>query len=248
MDLILLARIPSVGLSFGGPLTPMVRRLLWANGLVFGLEILLFKLPSTDGLGWYLPFLRLFGLTPALTLGRGWLWQLVSYMFLHSVESLTHILWNMLMLWMFGCELERHWGSRAFLRYYLITGVGAALTVIAVTPASPAVTIGASGALFGLLLAYGMQFPNRLVYLYFLIPIRVKWMVLFAGIVTLYMVLMAPGGGISHLAHLGGLAFGWVYLKRAWRIHQLAAELRWHWRRRRFRVYRDDESRGAPFH
>ncbi len=240
MDFIF-ARFQPVSFSLGGPLTPMVRRLLWANGLVFALEVLLAAFPHTRGL--YIQFVHLFGLTPAMVLQRGWAWQVFTYMFLHDAGGLFHLLWNMLMLWMFGGELERSWGSRAFLRYYLITGIGAALTVLAVTPGSPIPTIGASGALFGLLLAYGMQYPNRLLYVFLVVPMRAKWVVVFSGLVTLYSLLMAPGGGISHLAHLGGLVVGWLYLKRAWRVRQLLAEMRWHWRRRRFRVYRDEEAR-----
>ena len=243
------ARFQTAAPSFLGPLTPMVRRLLWANGIVFLAEAIIFA--SSPDHRWYALSVHLLGLTPARVLGEGWVWQLATYMFLHEVTSLWHLFWNMFMLWMFGGEIERLWGGRAFLRYYFITGIGAGLTVLAVTPAAMVPTIGASGALFGLLLAYGMTFPNRLVYIYFLFPIRVKWLVVLAGFVSLYSILTAPGGGISHLAHLGGLVFGWLYLKRAWRIRQLIAELRWNWRRRSIRIYRDDEpppSRGPWVH
>jgi membrane associated rhomboid family serine protease len=242
----LFARFQPAGLMLGGPLTPMVRRLLWANGLVFLLEVILFLLPG--GRQGYLAFVRWFGLVPFEVLGRGRVWQLATYMFLHEVTSLGHILWNMLSLWMFGTELERSWGGREFLRYYLITGVGAGLTVLALTPGLAAPTIGASGALFGLLLAYGMQFPNRVIYLYFLLPVRARWVAIFAGLVTLYFVVMAPGGGISYVAHLGGLVAGWLYLKRAWRIRQIVAEIRWHWRRRRFRIARERDDRDFRIH
>lgn len=235
------ARFQPVSISFGGPLTPVVRRLLWANGLVFLVEVLLVAIPRVEG--GYALFLHLFGLVPARVLTQGWVWQLFTYMFVHEVTTLFHILWNLLMLWMFGGEIERAWGSRAFLRYYLITGVGAGLTVLAVTPGSPIPTIGASGALFGLLLAYGMQFPNRVLYVFLVVPMRARWVVVFSGLVTLYSLLVVRGGGVSHLAHLGGLVVGWLYLKRVWRIRQLVAELRWHWRRRRFRVYGEEDRR-----
>lgn len=236
-----MARFQPVSVSFGGPPPTVVRRLLWANGLVFLLEVIVYALPQG---GWrYAQLVHLLGLVPARALGQGWLWQMFTYMFLHEVTTLFHILWNLLMLWMFGSELERAWGGRAFLRYYLITGLGAGLTVLAVTPGSPVPTIGASGALFGLLLAYGMQFPNRLLYVFLIFPMRAKWVVVLSGLITLYSLLVARGGGISHLAHLGGLVFGWLYLKRAWRVRQLIAELRWHWRRRRFRVYKEEDSR-----
>lgn len=233
-------------MSLGGPLTPVVRRLLWANGIVFLLEVVLYNIPG--GPQGYLWFRYLFGLVPSEVLGRGWVWQLGTYMFLHEVTALGHILWNMLSLWVFGAELERSWGGREFLRYYLITGVGAGLAVVALTPRLAAPTIGASGALFGLLLAYGMLFPNRVIYIYFLLPVRARWVVIIAGLVTLYFVVMAAGGGISYVAHLGGLVIGWLYLKRAWRVRQLIAELRWHWRRRRFRIARDTNDRDFRIH
>jgi membrane associated rhomboid family serine protease len=226
----------------------MVRRLLWANGLVFALEVLIV---AGFGPGGYEALMRNFGLVPASVVGRLWVWQLGTYMFLHSVGRgilPLHLLFNMLMLWVFGGDLERTWGSRAFLRYYLFTGVGAGLTVLMVTPSSPVPTIGASGALYGILMAYGLLFPNRIVHIYFLFPVRVKWLVIFAGFMTLYASLTQPGTGISHLAHLGGLVFGWIYLKRAWRIRQLLAELRWRIRRRRFRVHDDDSTPGTRYH
>jgi membrane associated rhomboid family serine protease len=233
-------------MSLGGPLTPVVRRLLWANGIVFLLEVVLFNLPG--GPRGYLWFRYLFGLVPAEVLGRGWVWQLGSYMFLHEVTALGHILWNMLSLWVFGAELERSWGPREFLRYYLITGVGAGLAVVLLTPRQTAPTIGASGALFGLLLAYAMQFPNRVIYIYFLLPVRARWVAIIAGLVTLYFVVMASGGGISYVAHLGGLVVGWLYLKRVWRLRQLIAEMRWYWRRRRFRIARGASDRDYRIH
>ena len=236
------ARFSPASYRIGGPLTPMVRRLLWANFIVFGLEVVAF---AALGPGGFESLVRFFGLVPAYVLGRGWVWQLGSYLFLHSIQGGIlpfHLLFNMLMLWIFGGDLERSWGSRAFLRYYLFTGIGGGLTVLAVSPGSTIPTIGASGALYGILMAYGLLFPNRIVHIYFLFPVKVKWLVVFAGFMTLYASLTQPGSGVSHLAHLGGLVFGWIYLKRAWRIRELLAELRWHIRRRRFRVFDDDDT------
>jgi len=244
----MLARVPGTTLSFGGPLTPMVRRLLWANGLVFLLEVILLKISAGGGSSGYDVLVGIFGLTPRNVIGRGWVWQLGTYMFLHEVSTLWHIGLNMLTLWMFGGDLERLWGGTGFLRYYLICGVGAGLTVLAIAHASGVPTIGASGALFGILLAYGMQFPDRILLISFVLPVRARWFVLFMGLITLYYILAAPRAGISDLAHLGGLVFGWLYLKRAWRVRQLVAEMRWHWRRRRFRVYGGDDRRGPRVH
>jgi membrane associated rhomboid family serine protease len=145
-----------------------------------------------------------FGMTPSMVL-RGYLWQPVSYMFLHA--GFMHLIFNMLALWMFGVDLERRWGQRAFYRYYFVCGVGAALTTILVgllpLASTRAVyvipTIGASGAIYGLLLAYAILFPNRIIY-YFIFPIPVRIYVLLAGLLVLYE------------SALGGLIFGYLYL------------------------------------
>jgi len=152
----------------------------------------------------------LLGLVPVLVF-KGWIWQFVTYMFLHG--SFFHILFNMLALWMFGSELEYLWGTRRFVKYYFFTGVGAAITSTLVTPHSTIPTIGASGAIYGLLLAYGVTFPNRPILLYFLFPIRAKYFVILFGVVELLASFSQPHSGIAHFAHLGGLLFGWIYLK-----------------------------------
>src|SRR5688572_18194650 len=131
-----------------------------------------------------------FGMTPALVV-RGYVWQPVSYMFLHA--GFMHLIFNMLALWMFGVDLERRWGKTAFLRYYFVCGVGAALTCIfvgllplaATAPVYAIPTVGASGAIYGLLLAYAILFPNRIIY-YFIFPIPVRIYVLLAGLLVLY--------------------------------------------------------------
>ena len=92
-----------------------------------------------------------------------------------------HLIFNMLILWMFGSEMERTWGSETFIRFYLFTGVGAGALSLVTAPSSISVTIGASGALFGILLAYAMTYPNRMVYVYFLFPVKVKYLVIFLG-------------------------------------------------------------------
>jgi membrane associated rhomboid family serine protease len=131
-----------------------------------------------------------------------------------------HLIFNMLALWMFGVDLERRWGRTAFLRYYFVCGVGAALTVLFVSllplaatgPVYIIPTIGASGCIYGLLLAYAMFFPNRIIY-YFIFPIPVRIYVLLAGLLVLYESARGgSGGGVAHFAHLGGLVFGYLYL------------------------------------
>ena len=113
--------------------------------------------------------IQIFGLTPAYVIGELFLWQLVTYLFLHG--DFFHILFNMFALWMFGSELERAWGSKEFLKFYLVTGVGAGLFSVALEPGSLIPTIGASGSVYGILMAYGMMFPERYIYLYFLFPV-----------------------------------------------------------------------------
>lgn len=169
-----------------------------------------------------------FGLVPALA-WKGWVWQLFTYMFLHG--SFVHILFNMLALWMFGSELENLWGTRRFIKYYFFTGVGAGVTTALLNANSIVPTIGASGAVYGLLLAYGVTFPNRPILLYFLFPIKAKYFVILFGLIELFASFSGSRSGIAHLAHLGGLVFGWLYLKglpgqRAWQRNRRERKLR----------------------
>lgn len=171
-----------------------------------------------------------FGLNPRLVFTRGFLWQPFTYMFLHA--GLWHVGLNMLMLWMFGSELERIWGHREFLRYYFITGVGSGLFslvpyLFAVFTGSSMVPsiIGASGAVYAILLAYAMTYPERTVLLYFIMPIKVKYLMLIMGVITFLSV--GNGDGISHITHLGGLVVGWVYLKRSGRYRRVDLNLPW---------------------
>src|SRR5690606_12189968 len=111
-----------------------------------------------------------------------YLWQLATYMFLHG--GFMHILFNMFALWMFGGELERTWGTRPFVRFYLVCGIGAGITTVLATPGSVIPTIGASGAVYGILLAYGILFPDRIIYLYMILPIKAKYFVMIIGAIT----------------------------------------------------------------
>jgi membrane associated rhomboid family serine protease len=224
--------------SFGpGPLTPAIKALVVANVAAFLVSLVL---PAVT--------LRL-GLRPADVFGSLALWQPVTYMFLHG--GIFHILFNMLALWMFGVELERMWGSRFFLKFYFVAGVGAAVTTLACSflPFAFAnqlyysLTIGASGAVYGVLLAYARYFPHRPILLYFVFPIPAKYFVMIIGAISLLSAMSGPGGGIAHATHLGGLAAGYIYLRSGARTH-LIAEIKYRylkWRinrmRRRFDVY-----------
>ena len=227
--------------SFGpGPLTPAVKALIYANVAAFVL-------------GLFLPMTGLLGLAPYAVIRRLWLWQPVTYMFLHG--GLFHILFNMLALWMFGVELERMWGTAYFTRYYMLTGIGAALTTLGASflPFAFAdriyysVTIGASGASYGLLLAYAMYYPNRQVYMYFLFPVPVKVFVIIIGAISLLSALSDASGGLAHVTHLGGLVVGYVYLKGGG--SGLSAEIKYRylkWKMNRLRRKFDLVSGGRP--
>ena len=151
-----------------------------------------------------------------------YLFQLFTYMFLHG--GIGHLLLNMLALWMFGLPLEQTWGTRRFLKYYFLCGVGAGIcdTTINVLLGHNTSTIGASGAIYGLLLAFGVLFPDTQVLMYFLFPIKAKYLVMIYGAVELLSALGSGNSGVSNIAHLGGMLFGLVYLKvpmRAGRLH-----------------------------
>jgi membrane associated rhomboid family serine protease len=138
------------------------------------------------------------------------IWQPITYMFMHG--GVWHVAINMFVLWMFGSELETIWGRNEFLKYYFVTGVGAGIIWLFFNiGGSSAILIGASGAVYGILMAYGMIFPNRTVYVYFLFPVKVKWFVLFIGAIA-FISSMGTSSNISHLTHLSGMLIGYLYL------------------------------------
>jgi membrane associated rhomboid family serine protease len=148
-----------------------------------------------------------FGLIPLLVWKKYFLWQLFTYIFLHG--GFSHIFFNLLALWMFGGELESYWGSKKFLFYFFLCGIGAGIFTVLF---SSYPVIGASGAIYGILLAYGWLFPNRPILIYFLFPIPAKYMVIIFGLIELFSSSSGTGGGIAHLTHLGGLVFGFFYM------------------------------------
>jgi membrane associated rhomboid family serine protease len=225
------------GFGIGGGWTPAVKTLIISCVIVFVLQIF-------DRVAGNPFFTAKFGLRPFDVTQNYYLWQLVTYIFLHG--GLMHILFNMLGLFMFGSELELLWGTRQFTKYFFICGIGAALTTMMAGPASPTITIGASGAIYGILLAYGLLFPNRIIYLYMVIPIPAKWFVVIIGAITFLSSMSATGGGIAHLAHLGGMLFGFLYLKGGRLFPDLRSRYdRWHRARlrRKFDVYYNERHR-----
>lgn len=138
-------------------------------------------------------------------------WQLVSYMFLHA--GFGHIFFNLFALWMFGQAIENYWGTNRFVVYYFLTGIGAALLHLLVGGGG-APTLGASGAVYGILLAFGMMFPNRPIMLLFPpIPMKAKYFVAIFGAIELISGLSRASSGIAHFAHLGGMLVGFILIK-----------------------------------
>ena len=187
-----------------GAVTPAVKLLLIANTAVFVLQTVL-----GTATGYRLEFY--FGLVPPLVLHEFYVWQLFTYQFLHG--GLFHILFNMLAVWMFGCDLERRWGTNFFLRYYFLTVIGGGILNTIFLPNQMGPSIGASAGVYGILLAYGLIYPNRIIYFYFLFPIKMKHFVWIIGAIALYSSFSAGQSGIAHLAHLGGMVFGYLYLR-----------------------------------
>lgn len=222
---------------FGGPATRAVKSIIIVNVAAFFLQIVggLFR---SNIIEFY------FGLIPVRVTQEFMIWQFVTYMFLHG--GVFHILINMLMLYMFGNELERLWGTRRFVKYYFITGIGAGVCSWIVGINTFAVIIGASGAIYGLLLAYGVTYPNRIVYLSFLFPVKVKWMVLIMGAVAFLSSISTSNTGVAHVAHLGGMLVGYAYLKgKNWRslYRNFEAQRQQDRLKRQFEVYYGDVRR-----
>jgi membrane associated rhomboid family serine protease len=220
--------------SFGpGPITPAVKWIIWTNVAMY-VATLAFPVIFSP-----------LALAPSKVIESGWIWQPVTYMFLHA--GAMHILFNMLGIWMFGVELERMWGTKFFVRYYAVTGIGAAITTLAAAflpfefAASiyNSLTVGASGALYGLLLAFAKYYPDRPILMMLLFPVPAKYFVIIIGALSF----ATGGGGVAHAAHLGGLLFGYLYLRNGGG-GSLTAEIKYRylkWKmnrlRRKFDVY-----------
>lgn len=188
---------------------PVIKNLLILNGLLFLAQIV-------NGEFMY-RFLALWPLgTPFANVPDFWPWQLVTYSFLHG--GFGHIFFNMFALWMFGVQIENTWGTRRFAIFYFVCVIGAGLVQLVVATmaaanGTPYPTVGASGGVFGILLAFGMMFPNQPIYLYFLVPIKAKWFVIGYGVLELWAGIAGTQSGVAHFAHLGGMAFGFLLIQ-----------------------------------
>ena len=189
-------------------------------GFPKGVKWLLISNVAIFVIGYFAGLLRMYPfaglqLTPVDVVKYFSVWQLATYAFLHG--GFGHIIWNMLALWMFGADIEQMWGTSRFMQFYFFCAVGAGICVVIANYALPwgnpyLPTIGSSGAIFGILMAYAILFADREILFGFLIPIKVKWFVLIIGAVA-FLSSFGVNNGVSNFAHLGGLLFGYLFLK-----------------------------------
>ncbi len=188
---------------------PVIKNLLILNGLAFlaGMTPVLGSALMQWFALWPLGASRIAGFAGFMP------WQLATYSFLHG--GFTHLLFNMFALWLFGVQIENTWGSRRFAVFYFVCVVGAALIQLVVASSEGAIypTVGASGGIFGILLAFGMMFPNQPIYLYFLFPIKAKWFVILYGLLELWAAASGSQPGVANFAHLGGMLFGFLLIQ-----------------------------------
>jgi len=198
---------------FGGfsVFPPVIKNLLIINVAVFFLQVIANNLMVGGKPLWYVLNMW-FALNPIGGDFNFQIWQLVTYQFMHG--GFGHIFFNMFALWMFGMEIENYWGSKKFLTYYLLCGVVAGLFQLFLTPllgSAAAVTIGASGAVYGVLIGFALMFPDRYIYLYFLLPIKAKYLIGFL-IVLEFLLVDSAQSNVAHLAHLGGALAGFLFI------------------------------------
>ncbi len=202
-------RHPSSTSFYGNAIPKGVKWLLISNIGVFVLHFFAMEFGFGD-------FFLDFSLWPRAVLGAFAVWQLVTYLFLHG--GFSHILFNMFALWMFGADLERDWGTRWFLEFYFLCGIGAGLCVVAASVVFGGLdvpTIGSSGAIYGLLMAFGVLYPDRIVLFSFLFPIKAKHFVMIIGALAFMSSFAGSSSNVSHVAHLGGMIFGYFFLMRS---------------------------------
>jgi membrane associated rhomboid family serine protease len=186
-----------------GSMPPAIKGLLIANVAGF----LVAKLVGPQ-------MFDLFGLIPEQLVFHRWVWQPFTYLFLHG--SIWHLIFNLFALWMFGMPVEAQWGEAEFLKYYFLCGLGAALASTAMGVHSTVPVIGASGSVYGLLVAFAMLYPDAVVYLYFLIPVKAAHMAILFGALEFFAGATGATPGIARFAHLGGMVTGYLYIRWWW--------------------------------
>jgi membrane associated rhomboid family serine protease len=208
-----------------------VNKIVTINILVFILQFIFIRSSFTD----YLI------LHPSSVVSRGYIWQLITYMFLHG--DLFHIAFNLLVIWMLGTTLEGVWGSNRFLKYYLVCGLGGA--AFSFVFAYNKGVLGASAAVYGILLAYAVLFPYNELYIWGLFPIQARTLVIFLAGIEFLSGILWRGDGIAHFAHIGGMAAGLIYMRtdhRAWRLRDTLKKL---WSKFPLRITLDKNESGG---
>jgi membrane associated rhomboid family serine protease len=225
--------------SFGsigpGGISPVVKTLIIVCSAVFLVQ-------QVDQRAGADAFIREFGLVPFQVTHQFFIWQLFTYIFLHG--GILHILFNMLFLWMFGTDLERIWGSRTFTKFFFLCGIGGAVFKTLLNPSSLQPTVGASGAILGVLVGYAFLFPDRQIIVY-IFPIKVKWFVIGYAALNLFSSIQG-GGSTDYLVHLGGMLTAVVYMKGGGIFPDLKSRYdKWQRARlrRKFEVYYNERHR-----
>jgi membrane associated rhomboid family serine protease len=212
--------------GFGGfsVFPPVIKNLLIINGIVFLINNVLLANLMVSGIPAESIITRYFALIPISGIPLGYNpmtnetmtalfypWQLITYQFLHG--SFSHIFFNMFALWMFGMEIENLWGSKKFLLYYLLCGVGGAVTQLLLQffgGYGSAPTVGASGSIFGVMIAFAMMFPDRYIYIYFLIPVKAKYLIAF--LIVIEFISAGEPSLVAHVVHIGGALVGFLFI------------------------------------
>lgn len=194
--------------------TSAIKILVSINFLIFLLQ----SVSKSEGL-----FFPLFGLVPKLVWSELMIWQPVTYIFFHG--GIWHVLINMFVLWMFGSELERLWGKSHFLRFYFYTGIGSGLITLLFNYQSITPIVGASGSVYGVLLAYGLTYPNRKVYLYGLIPIKSLWFVIGIGLIA-FISSFNNTSQVSHITHISGMLIAYMLIKKPIYLNEIIFNIR----------------------
>ena len=234
------------------PITPTVKKLIIANlGIWFVLIMIVqnFILKNNSIYEW-------FGLVPYKVLSSFWMWQPLTYMFIHS-ENVFHIIFNMLLLWWLGSELESYWGRRFFTFYYFACAIGAALIYLGSVTVYYLITsnmgpmlypvVGASGAVFGMLLAYGMLFGERTVLFFMLFPMKARYFVMILGAIEVFNLIgQGFSSQVSNLAHLGGFVTGFLLLKVTPRLKDYLVRRQTESRGRRLKLVVDNDNQKNP--
>ena len=223
------------------PMTPAIKWILIVNG---SLWLVMVILVNWLDFSWLVDQLAI---KPDKVIVSHTYWTPLTYMWIHDPTGLWHILLNSLFLWMFGGVCEQHWGTSGFLRFYLICGIGAGLLIWLVGELVDSETpvVGASGAIYGVVVAWVFAFPNRVIYVFGLFPIKGKWFALIPIGFALVDFLLR-GEGVSHTAHLGGMGIGALLVTGYWRPRKLYNRIRYWQMRRKIRVVEDANKRKPP--